>query len=188
MKRHGQTARSVIEALGVRLVAHAGLDWTIRPSDRDGFAWAPSTGDEIGDPPTGRAALVRLVGEVVVVVGGDLGPTTMAAALHEALHAVLGERTFDTEQGMMQVEWAVARTLASPWWDAWRDSFCDYGLGWVHGDIGRGNAFLLSREWADGVVEAQDLGWLDAKRRPTIWGAGVHPTIAAWTHETGAPR
>ena len=132
-----------------------------------GIAWErcprPPTRDELlGASPSDDASL-RFDGEAAVVLVHR--PHSWEAALHEAIHAMMGPASLEDEHALMAVEYAVCSLLGEPWLPEWRDSFASYGLPWeldgvTHYVLGPTDAFTRSTAWARCVAEAEALGFL----------------------------
>jgi hypothetical protein len=173
--------REVVEALGVELIPYTKIR---ERSQNDRLL--PSNCVQIGSAPTWAAWLSTVGNEVAVLcTPGELAADVWMVIIHEALHAVLGPETLETEWPMMPVEWAVAQELGPEWVRPFRQHFADFGFIWTaprgryRDSFGHSDEVLGSAEWADACGAAEARGWLDAHGRPT-WGSGPHPGYDVW--------
>jgi hypothetical protein len=94
-------------------------------------------------------------------------------AIHEALHIVLGPSTLeDSEEAFSVVEWEVCQRLHPAAYKRWRTLFQDYNF--ADGRVGPADEFLQTRDWAESVQQARELGWVGRDLEPAVWGAGPH--------------
>ncbi len=162
-----------------------------------GIAWErcpppPTRDDLLGSSPSDDASL-RFDGEAAVVLVHD--PLSWEAAMHEAIHAMMGPASLDDEHALMAVEYAVCSELCEPWLSEWRESFARYGLSWeIEGvsfyvlgraanlpPLGSTDVFTRSTAWARCVAEAEALGFLHDGR--VVWGLGSSPAWSSYVEE-----